>query len=231
MARANRVGNPREDYGARMTQLVRVHNFGVSSDGYAAGDGQSLERPFGHADPMALMSWAGATASWPNRTDPGGSRGLEDYLVRDFHRNVGAEVMGRNKFGPQRGPWTDHDWQGWWGDEPPFHTPVLVMTHHPRPSFTLGDTTFHFVGGEPAEVLERALEAAGGRDVRLGGGAESIRQFLDAGLVDTLHVAVAPVELGAGSRWWSSPDDLLDRYHRDVVPGSGGVVHHLFWRD
>ena len=105
------------------------------------------------------------------------------------------------------------------------------MTHHERPSFTLSDTTFHFVGGDPSTVLEHALKAANGKDVRLGGGADSVRQFLDAGLVDTLHVAVAPEELGAGSRLWSSPDDLLDRYHSDVVPGSNGVVHHLFWRD
>jgi dihydrofolate reductase len=180
---------------------------------------------------MALMSWAGATASWPNRADPGGSRGLDDYLVRDFHRNIGAEIMGRNKFSPHRGPWTDHEWQGWWGEEPPFHTPVFVMTHHERPSFTLSDTTFHFVSGDPASVLERALDAADGKDVRLGGGANTVRQFLDADLVDTLHIAVAPVELGAGSRLWDSPDDLLGRYHRDVVPGSSGVVHHLFWRD
>ncbi len=214
-----------------MTQMVRVHTFGVSSDGYAAGEEQSLERPFGHADPTTLLGWAFGTASWPGRTGPGGSRGLEDHLVREFHRNVGAEIMGRNKFSPHRGPWADESWQGWWGPEPPFHTPVFVMTHHERPSFTLSDTTFHFVSGEPAEVLDRALAAADGRDVRLGGGAETVRQFLDAGLVDTLHVSVAPVELGAGSRLWESPEDLLDRYHRDVVPGSDGVVHHLFWRD
>lgn len=213
-----------------MTQMVRVHNFMVSSDGYAAGEGQNLERPFGHADPAAFFSWAGATASWPNRTDPGGSRGLDDYLVRDFHRTIGAEIMGRNKFGPQRGPWVDDGWQGWWGQQPPFHTPVFVMTHHERPSFTLSDTTFHFVAGEPATVLELALDAAGGKDVRLGGGANTVRQFLAADLVDTLHVAVVPVALGAGSRLWRSPDDILDRYHRDVVPSHGGVVHHLYWR-
>jgi len=214
-------------------QMVRVHNFVVSSDGYAAGEGQSLETPFGHANPGELMAWAGATASWPNRADPGGSRGLDDYLVRDFHRNIGAEIMGRNKFSPYRGPWEDHpEWAGWWGEETPFHTPVFVMTHHERPSLTLTDTTFHFVNGSPAEVLERALAAADGKDVRLGGGANTVRQFLDAGLIDTLHVAVSPVELGAGSRFWTSPDELLDRYHRDVVPSpSGGVVHHLFWRD
>ncbi len=213
-----------------MTQTVRVHNFAVSRDGYAAGEGQSLEHPFGDADPQTLHSWAFATASWPGRTDPGGSRGLDDYLVRDFHRDIGAEIMGRNKFGPQRGPWTDDEWKGWWGDEPPFHTPVFVMTHHPRPSFSLADTTFHFVDDAPAAVLRLALAAADGKDVRLGGGATTVRQFLDADLVDTLHVAVAPVDLGHGSRLWTTPDELLDRYHRDVVPSPSGVVHHLYWR-
>lgn len=213
-----------------MTQMGRVHNFVVSSDGFGAGEGKCLERPFGHADPTVMMSWAGATASWPNRTDPGGSRGLDDYLVRDFHRNIGAEIMGRNKFSPQRGPWVDDSWQGWWGETPPFHTPVPVMTHHDRPSFTLSDTTFHFVSGEPATVLERAQDLADGRDVRLGGGANTVRQFLDADLVDTLHVVVVPVELGAGSRLWESPTDLLDRYHCVVVPSPSGVVHHLLWR-
>jgi dihydrofolate reductase len=211
-------------------QMLRVQNFSVSSDGFGAGEGQSLERPFGHADPGTMFSWAGATASWPNRTDPGGSRGLDDYLTRDFHRNIGAEIMGRNKFGPLRGPWTDHDWQGWWGEEPPFHTPVFVMTHYDRPSFTLSDTTFHFVNGEPAAVLQRAREAADGQDVRLGGGANTIRQFLDADLVDTLHVAVSAVTLGGGSRLWASPEELFDRFHCDVVPSPSGVVHHLFWR-
>jgi dihydrofolate reductase len=214
-----------------VSQLLRVQNFNVSSDGFGAGEGQSLERPFGHADPGKMFAWAGATASWPNRSDPGGSRGLDDYLVRDFHNNIGAEIMGRNKFSPQRGPWENFEWQGWWGDEPPFHTPVFVMTHHERPSFTLSDTTFHFVGGDPAEVLAQARKAAGGKDVRLGGGAATIRQFLDADLVDTLHVAVSPdVVLGSGSRLWESPEDLLDRFHRDVVPSPSGVTHHLFWR-
>ncbi|MEV7173260.1 dihydrofolate reductase family protein [Streptomyces sp. NPDC093224] len=213
-----------------MEQLLRVQNFNVSRDGFGAGEHQSLERPFGDADPGALFAWAGATASWPMRTAPGGSRGLDDYFTRDYARNIGAEIMGRNKFGPQRGPWADHDWRGWWGDEPPFRTPVFVMTHHPRPSFTLGDTTFHFVGGDPAEVLAAAKEAAGGRDVRLGGGATTIRAFLDADLVDTLHVVVSPVDIGSGARLWTSSDDLLDRFHRDVVPSPSGVTHHLFWR-
>lgn len=176
------------------------------------------------------MAWAGATASWPNRTDPGGSRGLDDYLTRDFAHNIGAEIMGRNKFGPQRGPWQDLEWQGWWGHEPPFHTPVFVLTHHERPSFALSDTTFHFVDVDPATALAQARAAAEGRDVRLGGGATTIREFLDADLVDTLHVAVSPVVLGSGVRLWESPDELLDRFHCDVVPSPSGVTHHLFWR-
>jgi len=154
-----------------VAQLLKVQNLFLSSDGFGAGEGQSLERPFGHANPAELASWAGATASWPNRTDPGGSRGLDDYFTRDFSHNIGAEIMGRNKFSPSRGPWQDLEWQGWWGDNPPFHTPVFVLTHHPRPSFTLSDTTFHFVDGKPAEVLEQARAAAQGKDVRLGGGA------------------------------------------------------------
>lgn len=213
-----------------MSALVRVQNFAVSSDGYGSGEGQSLERPFGHANPMDLMSWAGATASWPNRTEPGGSRGLDDYFTRDFSHNIGAEIMGRNKFGPVRGPWPNLDWQGWWGDVPPFHTPVFVLTHHPRPSFTLADTTFHFVDASPAEALALAVEAADGRDVRIGGGVHTVREFLDADLIDTMHVAVAPTELGRGERLWDSPDDLLERFHRDVVPSPSGVTHLLYWR-
>lgn len=213
-----------------MVQLLRVQNFAVSQDGFGAGRDQSFDHPFGHADPATMLSWAGATASWPNRTDPGGSRGIDDYFTRDFSRNIGAEIMGANKFSPYRGPWADDSWQGWWGEEPPFHTPVFVLTQHLRPSFALSDTTFHFVNADPAAALEQAKDAAQGKDVRLGGGAHTIRRFLDADLVDTLHVAVAPVELGGGSQLWESPGELLDRFHCDVVPSSSGVTHHLFWR-
>jgi dihydrofolate reductase len=227
-----RYGLPLVDRPERkhVDQLLRVQNFNVSSDGFGAGEQQSVERPFGHADPADLFAWAGATASWPMRTDPGGSRGLDDYLTRDYARNIGAEIMGRNKFGPQRGPWQDLEWQGWWGDRPPFRTPVFVLTHHLRPSITLSDTTFHFVDGDPATVLAQAKQAAEGKDVRLGGGPTTIREFLDADLVDTLHVAVSPRALGSGVRLWESPDELLDRFHLDVVPSRSGVTHHLFWR-
>ena len=213
-----------------MTQLLRLHNFFVSSDGLGAGEGQSLERPFGHVNPADLARWAFGTASWPSRTDGGGTRGIDDYFVREFHRNVGAEIMGRNKFGPQRGPWENLDWQGWWGDDPPFHTPVFVLTHHPRPSFTLSDTTFHFIEGTPQQALDRAKAAADGKDVRLGGGVATVREFLDADLVDTIHVAVVPIEIGRGEQLWHSPDELDDRYHHESVPSPSGVTHHLFWR-
>jgi dihydrofolate reductase len=138
--------------------------------------------------------------------------------------------MGRNKFGPQRGPWENLDWKGWWGDTPPFHTPVFVLTHHHRPSFTLADTTFHFLDATPAEALRQAKDAAEGKDVRVGGGVATVRQFLEADLIDTIHVAVAPVEIGRGERLWTSHEDLLDRFHLDSVPSPSGVTHLLFWR-
>lgn len=212
-----------------MNQLLRVQNFNISSDGIGAGPDQSLENPFG-LDHGQMFAWAGATASWPNRTDPGGTRGLDDYFTRDFTNNIGAEIMGRNKFGPIRGPWVDDEWQGWWGDEPPFHTPVFVMTHHVRPSLTLSDTTFHFVDADPATVLAQAREAAQGKDVRLGGGVSTIRQFLDADLVDTMHIAVSPIEFGSGLRLWESPDELRERFHLEIVPSPSGIAHYLFWR-
>lgn len=213
-----------------MAQLVRVHNFNVSRDGYGTGEGQSLERPFGHADPVPLFSWMGATAHAPTRTEPGGTYGLDDYCTRAHSDGIGAEIMGRNKFGPQRGPWENHDWQGWWGEEPPFHTPVFVLTHHERPSITLGDTTFHFLNASAKDALARAFEAAEGKDVRIGGGVATVREFLDADLIDTLHIAVAPVELGRGERLWTSPDELVDRFHLEQIPSPSGVVHHFFWR-
>lgn len=222
-----------------MTQLVRVQNFMVSSDGFGAGEGQGLEAPFGHAQerggkvaslPMDLASWAFGTASWNGRTEPGGSRGLDDYIIRDYDRNIGAEIMGRNKFAPQRGPWENLDWTGWWGDSPPFHTPVFVLTHHPRPSFTLADTTFHFIEASPAAALIQAQEAADGKDVRIGGGVATVRQFLEADLIDAMHVAVAPIEIGSGERLWNAPEDLLDRFQMESVASPSGITHLFFWR-
>ena len=213
-----------------MSQLLRVQCFSVSADGFGAGEGQSLEHPFGHANPADLMSWAFDTASWVNRTDPGGSRGLDDYFTRDMTRGIGAEIMGRNKFGPVRGPWEDDEWQGWWGETPPFHIPVFVLTHYERPSLSLADTTFHFLDATPTQALQRAKEAAEGKDVRLGGGVATVREFLDADLIDTMHIVVAPIALGRGERLWQSPDELLDRFNLDIVPSPSGFTHLLFWR-
>ena len=196
-----------------MAQLLRVQNFTVSRDGFGAGENQSFERPFGHADPGDMFAWAGATASWPNRTHPGGSRGLDDYFTRDFANNIGAEIMGRNTFGPQRGPWRDHEWQGWWGNEPPFHTAVFVMTHHERPSFTLSDTTFHFVSGDPATILERAREAAQGKDVRLGGGATSSDS-------SSRRTSSTPSMWQSPRGWRSAPDRAWGSHLRSCSTGS-----------
>ena len=218
-----------------MNQLVRVQNFSVSSDGFGAGFDQSLENPFGRAEgdvqlPIDLVSWLINTASFPARSTPGGTRGIDDMFARDFSNNIGAEIMGRNKFSPFRGAWEDNEWNGWWGDNPPFHTPVFVLTHHPRASLTLGDTAFHFVNATPAEVLDKALAAAGDKDVRIGGGVSTVRAFLEADLIDTMHVVVSPVQIGRGERLWESHDELLDRFHLETIPSPSGVTHLLFWR-
>ena len=214
-----------------MGQLVRVQNFGVSRDGFGAGENQSFERPFGHADPGDMFAWAGATASWPNRTDPGGSRGLDDYFTRDFAHNIGAEIMGRNKFGPQRGAWEDEEWKGWWGDNPVFHTPVFVLTHHPRRSIAMeGGTTFHFIDASPAEALDAARQAAGGMDVRIGGGVSTVREFLAADLIDHLHVVVVPIVLGRGEPLWDGMEGLEQRFDVESVSTPSGVTHLTFTR-
>ena len=201
-------------------QLLRVQNFmRLDATGSAPARARASSAPSATPTRRTCSRGPGATASWPNRTDPGGSRGLDDYFTRDFAHNIGAEIMGRNKFGPQRGPWEDHEWQGWWGDTPPFHTPVFVLTHHLRPTLHARRTppstssTPH-----PPRRCAQAKAAADGKDVRLGGGVTTVREFLDADLVDTMHVAVAPVELGRGERLWDSPDELLDRFHLDRSP-------------
>ena len=205
--------------------LTRIHNFSISLDGFATGEPQTADAPFGHAGER-LHEWMFGTRFW----GPGGTTGVDNAFAERHSQGIGAEIMGANKFSPHRGPWEDHEWQGWWGEDPPFHTPVFVLTHHHRPSFTLSDTTFHFIDATPEEALRVAKEAANGKDVRLGGGTTVVREFLEADLVDTLHVAVAPVDAERGERLWESPDELTDRFHLEVVPSPSGVVHHLFWR-
>lgn len=189
-----------------MTKL-RVNCLSVSADGFAAGPDQDLEHPLGHGG-EALFQWFFGTRTFSRmHGKPGGSDGVADDLARQGFENVGAWILGRNMFGPIRGPWPDESWRGWWGEEPPYHTPVFVLTHHPRPSFTMkGGTTFHFVTGGIRTAWEAAREAAGGRDVRLGGGASTVRQYLEAGLIDSMHLAIAPVILGRGEPLFAGLD-------------------------
>jgi dihydrofolate reductase len=208
---------------------VRVHNFSVSLDGFGTGEGQSLEAPFGHAA-TKLHEWFFPTRSFRSLHDtpgdPDGSTGVDDTFASNWDPGIGAEIMGRNKFGPQRGPWTDEDWKGWWGDNPPFHTPVYVLTHHPRPSIEMkGGTTFHFVDASPADALEMAQKAAGGLDVRIGGGPSTVRQFLAADLIDYMHVAVVPILLGRGERLWDGLEGLEHRFDVESASSSSGVTH------
>jgi dihydrofolate reductase len=211
--------------------LVRVHNFSVSLDGFATGEGQSLQAPFGHAQ-QRLMQWAFGTRTFTAmHGESGGSAGVDETFAAGWGRGIGAEIMGRNKFGPQRGPWTDEEWTGWWGDEPPFHTPVFVLTHHPRPSIEMaGGTTFHFLTAEPAAALAAAREAAGGLDVRIGGGPSTVREFLAADLIDHLHLVVVPVVLGRGVRLWDGLEGVEQRFDVESVASPSGVTHVTFAR-
>lgn len=180
---------------------VRVHNFAISVDGYAAGPNQSLEQPLGVGG-TRLHEWVFATRSGRRMIgEEGGDDGLDDEFLVQGDAGIGATIMGRNMFGPIRGPWGGESWTGWWGDTPPFHHPVFVLTHHPRPSITMqGGTTFHFVEDGIEAALQRALEAAQGRDVRIGGGVATVQQYLRAGLIDDLHLAIVPTLLGSGER-------------------------------
>ena len=205
---------------------VRVHNFSVSLDGFGTGEGQSLDAPFGHAGDR-LQEWFFATRTFhAMHGQPGGSTGVDDAFASNWGPGIGAEIMGRNKFGPQRGPWVDEEWKGWWGDNPVFHTPVFVLTHHPRPSLEMeGGTTFHFLDAGPAEALAAARQTAGGLDIRIGGGPSIIRQFLAADLVDHLHIVVVPIVLGRGERLWDGLEALEDCFQIEAVNSPSGVTH------
>jgi dihydrofolate reductase len=210
---------------------VRVHNFSVSLDGYGTGEGQSLDAPFGHAQ-TRLLEWALDTRTFnAMQGRPDGSVGVDEAFASGWGPGIGAEIMGRNKFGPQRGPWTDEDWRGWWGDDPVFHTPVFVLTHHHRPSIEMqGGTTFHFIDASADEALVAAREAAGGLDVRIGGGPSTVRQFLAADLIDHMHLVVVPIVLGRGERLWDSLEGLEQRFDVESVTAPSGVTHLTFTR-
>ena len=188
---------------------LRVHAFSISIDGYGAGPNQDIKNPQGVGG-MKLHDWAFATQSIRKMFgSEKGSTGVDDDFIKRGFANVGAWILGRNMFSPIRGPWPDDEWKGWWGKNPPYHVPVFVLTHHARPSITMeGGTTFHFVTDGIHAALKRAVEAAKGQDVRLGGGAATIRQYLEAGLIDEMHLAVSPVLLGCGENLLAGLDLL-----------------------
>jgi len=206
--------------------LVRVHNFSISLDGFGAGEPQSFETPFGHAG-QRLHEWMIATKFW----GVDGGAGVDDAFARRHETDqIGAEIMGANKFGPP-GWQSDPEWKGWWGPNPPFHTPVFVLTHTALPSIEMeGGNTFHFLEASPAEALETARAAADGRDVRIGGGATVVRDFLAAGLVDHLHVVQVPILLGRGVRLWDGLEALEEDYDVEAVSSPSGVTHLTFAR-
>jgi dihydrofolate reductase len=186
---------------------LRVQSFGISVDGFGAGSSQDLQHPLGVRGPE-LMEWVFHTRLWLTMYGEGaGETGVDNEVAEQGFAGIGAWILGRNMFGPVRGPWPDESWKGWWGDEPPYHTPVFVVTHHARPPLRMaGGTEFRFVTEGIHAALEQATAAAGGRDVRLGGGVATIRQYLRARLIDELHLAVSPVLLGSGEHLFSGID-------------------------
>jgi dihydrofolate reductase len=178
---------------------VRVSSFSISIDGFGAGARQDLQNPLGVRGPE-MFSWFFQTEVWNKmQGESGGGRGVDNQMAERAFENVGAWILGRNMFGPVRGPWPDESWKGWWGDEPPYHVPVFVLTHHARKPLAMqGGTTFHFITDGAESALKRAREAAAGKDVRIGGGVSTIRQYLVAGQIDEMHLAMSPMLMGEG---------------------------------
>jgi dihydrofolate reductase len=205
---------------------LRVSAFGLSIDGFGAGPDQSLDHPLGVGG-MGLHKWFFPTSTFQRMHGGGdGNTGVDDDFAAQAMANVGAWILGRNMFGPVRGAWPDENWKGWWGDEPPYHTPVFVLTHHPRPPLTMqGGTTFHFVTEGIDEALKRAKEAAGAKDVRVGGGPATIRQYLRAGLIDEMHLAISPVLLGSGEALFEGIDMIELGYECSKHVTTAGAQH------
>ena len=208
---------------------LRVENFMVSVDGFGTSTNQSLENPFGEGG-MVLTKPLMATKTFQTMLGKGeGMTGIDNQFAARGFENIGASIMGRNMFGPQRGEWPNMDWKGWWGPNPPYHTPVFVMTHYPRPTLHMeGGTVFEFVTGSLAEVVAKAKIAAGGKDVRLNGGVHTVRDGLLAGLVDRLHLAISPVVMGRGENLMDGIDLAKLGYTSiDAKPGEG-ALHLVF---
>ena len=210
---------------------VRVEGFTISLDGYGAGPNQSLENPLGEGGKQ-LHQWLFPTRTFQQKLfgADGGTTGVDDDFAQRGFRNVGAWILGRNMFGPVRGPWLDDEWKGWWGENPPYHVPVFVLTHHPRQPLVMeGGTTFYFVTDGHLAALERAREAAQGKDVRIGGGAHTIRQYLQARLIDEMHIATTPVTLGSGEQLFEGVK-LLDLGYRVVETVESEKAIHIVYR-
>ncbi len=209
---------------------LRVSSFAVSIDGYGAGPNQDLQNPIGVGG-TALMDWFFPTRTWQHmHGHEGGETGVDDEIAAQGLAGLGAWILGRNMFGPVRGPWPDNSWKGWWGEEPPYHTPVFVLTHHPRAPVTMaGGTEFRFVTDGIHAALQQARAAAGNRDIRLGGGVSTIRQYLRAALIDELHLAIRPVLLGHGEALWADMDLPALRYEY-VKHVAGDRATHLYLR-
>jgi dihydrofolate reductase len=205
---------------------TRVHNLFVSLDGYAAGEEVTFDAPIGGA--RRLFGWFdGRVIHGIHQV--GEAVTLDRAVYSTWGQGIGAEIMGRRKFGPQTGEWPDDGWRGWWGDEPPFHTPVFVMTHHERPSIEFANgTSFHFVNAPAHKVLDLAQKAANGGDVRIGGGPSTVRQFLAADLIDFMHLVIVPITLGRGVSLWEGLSGLEDRFTVETVASPSGVTHQ-FW--
>jgi dihydrofolate reductase len=213
-----------------MTKL-RVHSIAVSLDGFGAGPNQDVNHPLGVGG-EALHEWAFATRTFHKIFGTeGGTTGVDDGFAARGFSNIGAWIIGRNMFGPIRGEWPDENWKGWWGDNPPFHVPVFVLSHHPRASITMaGGTTFHFVTDGIHAALEKAEESANGKDVRLGGGVATIRQYLRARLIDEMHLAIAPILLGSGEHLFADLDAVALGYHCSEHVFTAGVAHTVLSR-
>lgn len=213
-----------------MPKLV-VRAFSISFDGYSAGPDQSLENPLGVRG-GELMEWVFPTRFFQTMhgSGNGGETGTDNRLAEEGFENIGAWILGRNMFGPVRGPWPDESWQGWWGEEPPYHVPVFVLTHHARKPLAMkGGTTFYFVTDGIESTLKQAFAAAGGKDVRLGGGTATVRQYLQARLVDEMHLALRPVLMGRGENLFSGLD--LDALGYECTPCTAGErAAHMFVR-
>jgi dihydrofolate reductase len=210
---------------------LRVHCFSISLDGYGAGPNQSLDNPLGVGG-EELHQWFVGTRTFKQLSGrDGGTTGVDDDFAARGFKNVGACILGRNMFGPVRGPWPDDSWKGWWGNNPPYHTPVFVLTHHPRPSITMdGGTTFHFVTDGVEAALARAKEAAKGQDVQLGGGVAAIRDYVRARLIDEMHLAISPILLGEGEHLFVGLDLLKLGYERTEHVPTPNATHVVLTR-